>query len=68
MDFNEDGTYKYDPTSWAIDGAAGVSASRSAVLISGGGILTPNGAREYARRVLAAADDADRQAGRQVAA
>jgi hypothetical protein len=53
--------YVFDPNTWAIEGAAGASASRGAVLVSGQATLTPDGAREYARRLAQAADDAERQ-------
>jgi hypothetical protein len=61
LSFNTNGTYSYDPATWAIRGAAGAAASRGAVLASGDATLTPEGAREYARRLMAAADDAERQ-------
>jgi hypothetical protein len=61
LSFNTNGTYSYDPATWAISGAAGAAATRGAVSVSGGAILTPEGAREYARRVCQAADDAERQ-------
>jgi len=62
MEFNSKGNYIYEPTSWAIQGAASCAASRGAVLVSGGATLTPEGAREYARRILQSAEDAERQA------
>jgi hypothetical protein len=62
LSFNPNGTYSYDPATWAISGAAGAAATRGAVSVTGGAILTPEGAREYARRICQAAADAERQA------
>jgi hypothetical protein len=46
---------------WAYRGAASSSASRGRVLHSADAELSPAGAREVARRLLQAADDAERQ-------
>lgn len=46
---------------WSYRGAASVAASRGILLVRADADLSPDGAREYARRILAAADDADRQ-------
>lgn len=46
---------------WALRGVFLASASRGTVLVSSDATLTPSGARESARRLLAAADDAERQ-------
>lgn len=51
----------FDPDTWAISGAGAAAATRGAVNVKADAILTPAGAREYARRILAAADDAERQ-------
>lgn len=46
---------------WALRGAVSSAASRGLVLHSGDSTLTVEGAREVARRLLQAADDAERQ-------
>ena len=42
-------------------GITGVTASRGAVHVVADATLSPAAARAYARRILAAADDAERQ-------